>query len=717
MTQGTRRIGFFFFLAMLCASGAVWAQAKPKPVPDFDYETITYYEGARTVKLNVALDELVAAAPGGGALNRQGVASAAGGATVEDHAGGALLVRYQSPSANLDGLKERAAVLAASNLEVDAIGYSTSDVVRDRRSRRRVTKRIGLKLKPGVDLAQITRDYNVRLVKKLEFAPDTYLCEAISRGLLDGIDAANAIHESGLVEFATPMIERWRVPRLIPNDPMYPSQWHLENTGQASGSHVAGNDVNINGAWDSVTGSGVNIAVTDTGVQVTHEDLAGNARTDIDLDINGGDNDPTPSSASHGTSVAGIAAAVGNNNVGVTGAAFDAGIVGIRLIEGAITDADEATAMGHNVSPGSANDRVHINTNSWGPFDDGLRLETWGPLTAAAVANAIANGRGGLGTIYTWAAGNGRASSDNVNYDGYASSRYTIAVGATGGDGVYSWYSEPGASMLVNTPSQDDFAGTTTTAFPDNYTSIFGGTSSAAPLAAGIIALLLEAKPGLSWRDVQHVLVDTAAKNDPGDGGWLVNGDGRDFNHAYGFGRIDAGAALSAAAGWLGVPAEATPLVNSETVSVAIPDDTPSGVVRTLDFSSAPNGFVVEAVEVTFNATHPYRGDLKLELTSPAGTTSVLSEAHFDFNADYNNWVFTSVAHWGEDPQGTWSMRVADVFPVDTGTWTDWTVTIHGFVLAIGAPPVPAAGRWALGLLTLMLLAAGHAIVTRRVWR
>jgi subtilisin-like proprotein convertase family protein len=479
-------------------------------------------------------------------------------------------------------------------------------------------------------------------------------------------------------------------PRLIPNDPYFSNQWHLRNIGQVSG--ISGNDVNIVSAWDSYTGTGINIAITDSGVQNTHVDLAANARTDIDIDINDNDLDPTPQFDSHGTSCAGMAAAKGNNGLGVVGAAFNAGIVGIRLIEAPTSDQDEANAMNHQVSAANPSDRVSINSNSWGPSDNGQNISTFGPLTEAAFINGVTNGRGGKGVIYVWAGGNGRQNSDNVNYDGYASSRYTISVGASGANGAVSYYSEQGASLLVNAPSSYSGTGTTTTTFMgqgnlgSNYTSSFGGTSSAAPLAAGVIALTLQANPNLSWRDVQHILVETATKNIPNDSGWTTNGAGHDFNEDYGFGRINATAAVALAQTWTPLPAEATPISSGQSVNLAIPDNSNVGVSSTITVSSAPATFRTETVEVTFNATHGDRGNLEVTLTAPSGQQAVLARERFDFGANYSNWRFTSVESWDENPNGVWTLLVKDLTSGTTGTFDSWTLTIHGYD-AVTTPP------------------------------
>ena len=198
---------------------------------------------------------------------------------------------------------------------------------------------------------------------------------------------------------------------------------------------------------------------------------------------------------------------------------------------------------------------VDIYSNSWGPYDDGT-LQPAPPEVLAALENGTTNGRNGKGVIYTWAGGNGRNSNDNSNYDGYANSRYVISVAAITNQGVYSGYSEPGANVLVTSPSNGGSDAITTTSTNNGYTDNFGGTSSATPLVSGIVALMLEANPNLSWRDVQHVLVNSSDVVDNSSSGWFTNGAGHEFSHDYGFGRINAQSAVALSKTWSNVGTE-----------------------------------------------------------------------------------------------------------------------------------------------------------------
>src|SRR5581483_2386366 len=296
--------------------------------------------------------------------------------------------------------------------------------------------------------------------------PNTYLWQFASGTPTGQLQAVAATRDVGWYYPLVSQVPLQRVSRFIPNDPSFSQQWHLQNTGQAGGT--PGNDINIVNAWNVATGSGVQIGIVDTGQDFTHPDLAPNHWTNpgeipnngIDDDGNGlvddvdgwdfvsNDNNPSPGPGEdHGTAVAGTAAARGNNSLGVVGSAFDAQIVSIR--GGTLNDAADAAALSY------MRQVVDIYYASWGPLDNGMNLTAPGPLTRAAMQAAVTSGRGGLGNIYTWAAGNGRTFNDNVNYDGFANSRFVIAVAALNNNGAQASYSEPGAPILVTAPGGD----------------------------------------------------------------------------------------------------------------------------------------------------------------------------------------------------------------------------------------------------------------------
>ena len=494
-----------------------------------------------------------------------------------------------------------------------------------------------------------------------------------------GLEKLRSSFLKGEIESFSPLLDRSVSTRFEPNDPFYDDQWHLNNTGQTSGT--SGEDANVTAVWNSYNGSGVVISVIDDGVEHSHPDLTTNYLSQHSYDWCGDDPDPDPNSwDGHGTAVAGVAAGTGNNSIGVTGAAFGANIAGHRLIACGFTDSTAADALSYD------NGDIDIYSNSWGPTDDGSSLEGPGPITIAAIEDSIYNGRSGLGNIYTWAAGNGLEANDNSNYDGYASLRYAIAVSAITHYGDQSWYSEPGANILVTAHSNGgtpDYEGITTTDITGtggysggDINHDFGGTSSATPLVSGVIALILESNPDLTWRDVQNILVHSSRKNDVNDSSWTVNGGGLNVSHKYGFGAVDAGAAVSLAENWTSSGEEANATFGPFTENLVI-DNGPSAWT---EFNlSVPIDLSLESVDVIVDITHTARGELDIVLESPSGHQSWLAEVHDDNNADYSNWRFGTVQHWDESSQGNWILKVRDsVTGSNSGTLNSWELIFHG---------------------------------------
>lgn len=506
--------------------------------------------------------------------------------------------------------------------------------------------------------------------------------------------------------------------------PTFADQWHLKNTGQTSGT--PGEDVNVEPVWASFKGTGVRIAIVDDGLEIGHEDLQANVIAGASFNYLTSGTDPItnpadPDDGAHGTSVAGVAAAVDGNSLGGQGAAPRAGLLGYNLLQD-LTAANEANAMSRG-SP--LND---IYSNSWGPPDGFGTLDAAGPLWQTAIEDGLVSGRNGLGAIYTWAAGNG-APRDNSNYDGMANYQGVLAIAAVTDTGTQASYSEKGANLWVSTPG-GEFCTTTTThalsttdrtgtagfnnagidvisGFPDyaddSYTRCFNGTSAATPVASGVIALMLEANPNLGWRDVRRILAQTARQNDATDLDWVANGasaaNGGPFmiNHKYGFGVIDADAAVTAATTWTNAGAQAT-FTASNSPGLTILDGSgtimPDVVVfgpSVIDFIPVSGSGItnIEFIEVSFTSDHSYAGDLEIVLTSPGGTVSRLAEAHLCVQVDSGvlincgdrfvpGWRFGSARHLGEAADGNWTLEVRDGYAGDTGIFQSWSIKFYG---------------------------------------
>lgn len=465
-------------------------------------------------------------------------------------------------------------------------------------------------------------------------------------------------------------------------DPLLDQQWHLTARNQ----EPAG--ANVQAVWPISKGDGIVIGIVDDGLQYTHPDLQANYLAPLSWDFDDNDSDPGPDIAAgdfHGTAVAGIAAARGENGIGVSGAAPSASLAGLRLIGAPVSDAQVAAALGHQL------DAIHILNNSWGPPDNGRTVAGPGPLAQAAIETAVGQGRNGKGRVFLWAAGNGLAKDDNCNFNGFANNRFVMAVGALADTAQQAPYSEPCSAMFVTAPSSGGARGITTTDLAGtpgygsgDYTDVFGGTSATTPLVSGIVALMLAENPSLSWRDVQHILARSAIRVNPADIGWTVGTFAH--NERFGFGLVDGQAAVNLATAWSHVPDESAVPAVARAIARTIPDGNPVGLIDSITIDNAFVNFAVEHVEVEFDATHPYRGDLEVTLTSPAGVVSRLATVRdLDSGENFSFWRFGSVRHWGESAAGTWTLRVSDLAQQDVGTWNSWTLRIYGIA---GPPPL-----------------------------
>ncbi len=589
-------------------------------------------------------------------------------------------------AANIAELQAQSAAAAVPG-DIEWVLYEAG-VRHTAQTRRYVTRQVAVEGAPGAAPAEIARSAGLALEAVPAYAPGMAILTAPDPA--GALAAMTALRNHPQVRSADVMLARWRTRKSIPNDPLFSQQRHQRNTTQSGGALWI--DVNVTPVWNNFRGAGVTIGILDDGVQHAHPDLQPNYNPTIDYDFNSIDGDPTPtnlSTDSHGTACAGVAAARGDNGIGGCGVAYEATLAGFRLIAAPDTDQQEADAFAIH------NDVIQVKSNSWGAPDDGESVEGPGPLAAAALADGTATGRGGLGTIYVFAGGNGYDFGDNSNYDGYANSIHTIAVGAVNDYGFQSYYSEPGANLVVCAPSSgglhnqgivttdltgDSGANQVTTGTADlsdrSYTRKFGGTSAACPMVAGVCALMLQANPALGWRDVQEILLRSARQVHQTDSDWITNAAGIHFNHKYGAGLVDAQAAVGMAQLWVNLGPQTSTEVSQPGLAQVIPDNDLTGIDRTFNISSG--NLRVEHVTVTVNINHLNRGDLELVLTSPAGTSSRLAEQHPDPGDNYANWTFGSLRHWGESAAGNWTLTIRDRVSGTTGTLTSAALKIYG---------------------------------------
>ena len=410
------------------------------------------------------------------------------------------------------------------------------------------------------------------------------------------------------VEFARPaarfMARRHFAYAAAPNDPYYARQEHLDPAEPANGAVDLAATINARAAWAITRGEGVVVGVGDDGLDLTHPDLAANIVGPSRNFFTGSDSGAHPRSTFyHGTAVGGLIAARAGNGVGISGVAPRSGLGALVIWSAAdaflddpdtaLDDANLAEVFGFGA------DTLAVQNHSWGNSDF-LYLEM-PAVQALAVSNAVAQGRGGRGVIFVRSAGNIRTEdytfNDGVgdaNVDGYANDLLQITVGAVRSDGRVASYSVTGACILVAAPGGENtgaFEGLVTTdprgtkgdnrfvdpVDPSAADYLFGnsgfvGTSAAAPVVSGVVALVLSANPQLGWRDVQQVLALTARQVDRTDPDSATNGVGWAVSHNTGFGVVDAGAAVRLAQSWSNRP----PAVRHrylDTNSTPIPDE------------------------------------------------------------------------------------------------------------------------------------------------
>jgi hypothetical protein len=578
-------------------------------------------------------------------------------------------------------------------------------------------------------IAALHRANAVEVVMENPFVKGQFLLRLRPEARLDCFQAARRYRESKLVEYAYPdFIGVYKDQQWIPNDPLFGNQWHHNNTGQSGGTVDA--DIDTPWAWTITQGAaGTVIAVIENGgFDTGHADLTPNrwvnpgevAGNGVDDDGNGfvddvngwnfegctsptptgcGNNNLAPANATenHGTSVAGSAAARGNNSLGVTGSCPNCRLM---LLRTGYTAADwaKSLAFGYAQTMGA-----QIITNSWG--GGGAT-----PNTVAAITTATTNGRGGLGTVILFAAGNTTADvCTGANQDPRVSLADVIAVSSSSNQDRKVVWAAVGNCIDVLAPSHrgydatDPYTGTLNATTTDRtgtdgynnnspvancpsaepadraYTFCFGGTSFATPETAGVTGLILTVNPGLTRLQVQRLLEDTADKVEDSAGHYAT---------ANGF---------SAPAG---TPTHSWGRVNAfEAVRVTAPaaQGGKAGVDVFLRDNRLDWGNTEQPSNTLFEATrgfipHWESEDIKVDAPpyQPAPTTNAAFEAftHDNAAASTLNKVYVRVRnrgpvtassvtvklHWAFAGAGLPSVPADfwSVFPADSATTTVW---------------------------------------------
>lgn len=401
------------------------------------------------------------------------------------------------------------------------------------------------KLKTGVSYLQLTNlasQHNCTILKVYPYNAQTFLFKAGAPNNYDGLAMANIFYESGLFEYAEPdfqklgglgtgagnvsnkpeishpaMVASPKKNSSIPNDPLFPLQWAAKNDGtpqQYNGT--VGADIDLDEAWDITMGSPtIRVAVIDEGVDRAHPDLVNN----IDplgfglLPGNLTTGAPPNASLSHGTSCAGLIAAVRNNNIGIAGVAPLCKIIPVCVVINSSGDYGNASQLAQCIDWAWNNGGADVLSNSWG---GGYSSS----LTHDAIIRATSLGRGGKGAIVVFSSGN---RNSGVNYPGIF--KECIAVGAmsmcdqrksdASCDGEDWWGGNYGTGLDISAPGVK-MATTCYTgqgAAPNvDYNLIFNGTSSACPIVSGVAALVLSINPNFTQLQAREIIEKSARK-------------------------------------------------------------------------------------------------------------------------------------------------------------------------------------------------------------
>ncbi len=545
----------------------------------------------------------------------------------------------------------------------------------------------------------------------------------------------------------------------LTGDPFYEYQWALKNTGQSAFGAQGGvenEDVRMSTVRDmNLGGRNVHVGIVDTGLDICHPDLQNNIAQSQSINFRHRDWDPVGAwrhvhssdpynpilTGDHGTAMAGAIGAVADNGIAIRGVAPYVWLRGFNYLS-VPTTPNYLTSLGSGMTR-HTNDVDVFNLS----FGDNAAFFITSLVDVdeenAPFAHGTTELREGLGALYVKATGNefiGCDGAHNVEIgcvssqtDRINSSPYVISVGGLNAAGTKAEYSNAGSNVWVTAPggsrdtstngypglmSIDQFGldrGHMWTKSADHWSrdknlnprgSVLapGGTSLSNAIVSGAIAILLEAKPELTWRDVKHVLAASARRVDADieqitfshaslqedivtQHAWRINEAGYAFHNYYGFGALDIDEMVALADEYepdsLGKRVMSDWVISDNQSDLTIPDANSQGVVveLTLDSDDIPQDTTVEAVELVINLSHTFASDLQFEVTSPSDTVSIVSPAfNVELRRDLQSGLvyFGSNAFYGERTQGTWQIRFRDVFAEDVGSVHSAYLRIHG---------------------------------------
>ena len=496
-------------------------------------------------------------------------------------------------------------------------------------------------------------------------------------------------------------------------DQFFDKQWHIRSLGaQTNDSNVStmvGNDLNVLEIYHRYMGyNGGNpiiIQVVDSGVDIKHEDLKDNI--DLSRSYNGEEVGDPVAEHWHGTTVAGIIAARAFNGVGVRGIIPFAKIAGSNWMEHQTYEGLEKAWLS-----GEGANEIAVTNNSWGAY---FEIDT---MYEKIMQLGTATLRDNKGRIYVFSAGNEREEFGNANLSYIINNRFAIAVAALKHDNTYAPYSSPGSNVLVsgyagdnpdNSPTisttfiegESSNSGDTKTTWSEdtkqNYTFIMSGTSAATPTVTASIALVLEACPDVSWRDVKYLVAKNARIVDADNASWVKNSAGLSHSIDYGYGLINPRDMIKECLSnsYAHLPSEKKQTL-SKTFNIEIPDNGENATSFELEILE--NSINVEWVEVIIDSNSTYASDYEISLISPNKTKTTLmtagnlvsgAEEHQEdwmvgnFEHATAGWMqggfrFSSAAMIDETSKGIWRVQIRDTKAGHSGSVKSIELTIYG---------------------------------------
>ncbi|TDS58865.1 subtilase family protein [Myroides indicus] len=351
-----------------------------------------------------------------------------------------------------------------------------------------------IKLKNIKDLSLLERDAEVlgcKIVNAIPNMPLWIIVKLDDNAKMTSVEAANKLFEKGVYAEMDPAFMFDFKPNCT-NDSDFSSLWGLKN------NTYPGMDINVCPAWNITTGAGIKIAILDQGIDTNHLDLSGNIHS-VSYDAKSGTSPSVFGNEEHGTHVAGIAGAIKDNNLQVTGVAPSAKLIPVSHSMYISTTISAELADG--IAWAWQNGADVIN-NSWG--DQGIYYnKLYSPALENAIEDAMALGRNGKGTVVVFASGN---NAPPMEYPGNFHDDI-LTVGAMQKDGKWRTSSSFGDKLDVVAPGENILS-----TIPYNEIDSLSGTSMAAPHVSGIAALVLSVNPDLTGKEVRDIIESTAKK-------------------------------------------------------------------------------------------------------------------------------------------------------------------------------------------------------------